>query len=85
MEHREKEEKAILLLKKKAEALGRLPHRGDFEEDEVVFVKACLGPWPRALEAAGLKEPKLTFTPAQKKKRKNYRKKRSGGAPSQEK
>lgn len=34
----------------------RLPKRSDFEEAEVVAIKAFLGPWPRALEAAGLKE-----------------------------
>lgn len=36
---------------------SRLPKRSDFAQDEVVAIKAFLGPWPRALEAAGLKEP----------------------------
>lgn len=38
--------------------LNRFPQRSDFAEDEVVAIKAFLGPWPRALEAAGLKEPR---------------------------
>ena len=35
----------------------RYPKRSDFTEDQVQAIKAALGPWPRALEAAGLKEP----------------------------
>ncbi len=37
---------------------GRLPRRSDFSEREVCAIKAHLGPWPRALEAAGLKSPR---------------------------
>ena len=33
----------------------RLPKRADFSDEEVCAIKAFLGPWPRALEAAGLK------------------------------
>lgn len=33
----------------------RLPKRSDFSDEEVVCIKAFLGPWPRALERAGLK------------------------------
>ncbi len=51
-----------LLRSKRRELLlsgeDRLPKRSDFENDAVVAVKAYLGPWPRALEAAGLKEPR---------------------------
>lgn len=36
---------------------ARFPKRDDFSSDEVIAIKAYLGPWPRALEAAGLKEP----------------------------
>ncbi|MBQ9543870.1 MAG: hypothetical protein IJV00_01935 [Clostridia bacterium] len=32
--------------------------RSDFTTEEVVAVKAFLGPWPRALEAAGIKPPR---------------------------
>lgn len=35
--------------------LTRYPQRSDFEQSEVVAIKAFLGPWPRALEAAGVK------------------------------
>ena len=51
-----------LLRRKKDElseaGLDRLPVRSDFANDEIVAIKAFLGPWPRALEAAGLKEPR---------------------------
>lgn len=36
----------------------RYPRRGDFSDREVEAIKAHLGPWPRALEAAGLKPPR---------------------------
>lgn len=35
--------------------LNRLPQRSDFTEAEIVQIKAHLGAFPRALEAAGLK------------------------------
>ena len=38
-----------------ATGCSRYPHRDDFTVDEVVAIKAHLGPWPRALEAAGIK------------------------------
>ena len=36
----------------------RYPKRSDFPDATVVAIKAFLGPWPRALEAAGLKPPR---------------------------
>jgi len=36
--------------------LGRLPLKADFEEYERMKIKTFLGPWPRALEEAQLKE-----------------------------
>ena len=33
----------------------RYPRRSDFTEAQVVAIKAFCGPWPRALEAAGIK------------------------------
>ena len=48
----------VSLLREKAELLGRLPKKEDFPPEEVARIKALLGPWPRALEAAGLKEAK---------------------------
>ena len=58
-------ELCIALLRQKSEELNRLeearfPKRSDFSEEEVVAIKAYLGPWPRALEAAGLKEARST-------------------------
>ena len=49
---------AIQKLKDKADQLGRLPIKADFETQEIIDIKAALGPWPRALEAAELKEPR---------------------------
>lgn len=37
---------------------ARYPRRSDFSESEVVAIKAFFGPWPRALEAAGIKSPR---------------------------
>ena len=33
----------------------RYPKKSDFSEEEVSYIKAHLGPWPRALEDAGIK------------------------------
>ena len=53
----------VALLKDKYEDLLKkgeqgFPKRSDFSDDQVVAIKAFLGPWPRALEAAGLKTPR---------------------------
>ena len=58
-----KKEDCIILLQNKyqelqKEGLSRYPQRSDFEEREVVAIKAFLGPWPRALEEAGIKPPR---------------------------
>lgn len=37
---------------------NRYPRRSDFSDAEVCAIKAFLGPWPRALEAAGIKPPR---------------------------
>ncbi len=47
---------AAALLRLKAQELGRMPKKSDFLDNEINMVKSCLGPWPRALEEAGLKE-----------------------------
>ncbi len=54
----EKREWAICLLKEKYNELGRLPKKDDFDEVTRSRIKAYLGPWPRALEEAGIKEKK---------------------------
>lgn len=56
-------ESVIQLLKDKynnlaAQNTPRYPMRSDFSDEEVVAIKAFLGPWPRALEAAGIKPPR---------------------------
>lgn len=56
----EKKNYATALLRVKSEELGRLPKKDDFEPAVVSRIKSYLGPWPRALEYAGLKEPNPT-------------------------
>lgn len=61
MEQKLTREDCLALLCAKWEALtgmgeSRYPKRSDFSDAEVVAIKAHLGPWPRALEAAGIKE-----------------------------
>ena len=51
-----KEQRCVKLLTIKQAELGRLPEKADFTETEVMEIKSALGPWPRALEKAGLKE-----------------------------
>ena len=46
------------LLRQKYLELGKLPTKKDFDSATCAQIKAYLGPWPRALESAGLKEPK---------------------------
>lgn len=46
------------LLQRKYEEVGRYPTKSDFSEAEVASIKSYFGPWPRALEAAGVKPPK---------------------------
>lgn len=51
-------DECINLLLNKYREMGEgsvYPKRSDFSEREVVAIKACFGPWPRALEAAGIK------------------------------
>lgn len=49
---------AIQTLQEKAALLGRLPTKADFDETTRSRIKAFLGPWPRALEEAHLKDRK---------------------------
>lgn len=71
----EKTQHALKLLRDKAQQLGTAPKRSDFTPDEVCFIKQKLGAWPRALEAAGLKEPPK-ISAKQKSKQKRDRRKR---------
>lgn len=45
------------LLAEKYKETGRMPKKDDFDNVTCSRIKAFLGPWPRALEAAGLKTP----------------------------
>ena len=79
MEHEDKRQYAIMLLQEKASALGRPPKRSDFSGSEVCLIKQKLGPWPRALEAAGLKEPPaVSAAEKSRKKRERMKKLRKG-------
>ncbi len=76
-----RQEDCIHLLKNKylelrESGMDRYPQRSDFEEREVVAIKAFLGPWPRALEAAGIKPPR-DDDHLQKNKEKRIRAKRA--------
>lgn len=57
-----------------ADKEGRLPKKADFSEYDVMRIKGLFGPWPWALEAAGLKEPKH-LQKAQKNREKRLSKK----------
>ena len=72
-------EACIVLLQKKYEELkaqGRsdYPKRADFSEKEVIVIKSYFGPWPRALEAAGIKPVNEELL--EKKKQKKIARKR---------
>ena len=62
-------EEYIDLLKAVALRENRLPKKSDFSIEDVNRIKGFFGPWPWALEAAGLKESKQ-----QKRKQHNYEK-----------
>ena len=53
-----KKEWTIEQLQLKSKEIGRLPKKEDFDVVTLSRIKAFLGPWPRALESAGLKKPK---------------------------
>ena len=76
----EKKAWAEAVLLQKYQEIGRLPKKDDFDDVTVSRIKAFLGPWPRALEAAGLKETKVKV-PKKKKKRKDRLKAQCGTGP----
>lgn len=69
MKSDEKKSWAEELLHQKKEELGRMPRKDDFDEPTRSRIKAFLGPWPRALEAVGLKESKSSQKNRKKEKR----------------
>ena len=49
-------EECLKQLQDTAEKCGRYPKKSDFDEETVAMIKSYFGPWPRALEEAGVKE-----------------------------
>lgn len=56
MTKKEKQAWAVSMLQMKQAETGRRPIKSDFDAVTLSRIKAFLGPWPRALEKAGLKE-----------------------------
>lgn len=81
----DKREYAIKLLRDKSIQLGRAPKRSDFSGSEVCLIKQKLGPWPRALEAAGLKEPPAVSSAEKSRLKRERRKKLIKAANKQRK
>lgn len=75
----EKKQWAIEQLREKNKELGRLPKKDDFDVVTLSRIKAFLGPWPRALEAAGLKEAKPVAEKRKAKKQQTSFKKETNG------
>ncbi len=67
----------------RSSGLDRYPRRSDFSECEVTAIKAFLGPWPRALEQAGIKPPRNDDRP-QRNREKRIRAKRAANARRRE-
>ena len=63
------------LLRTVAKKEQRLPKKSDFAPDDVNRIKGFFGPWPWALEAAGLKESKQA-----QRKQQNYEKRQRAKA-----
>jgi len=75
MENQDKTQLAVNMLKQKYNELGRFPKKEDFGSQDVCFIKQKLGPWPRALEKAGIKTPpEISSAEKNKLKRKRVRK-----------
>ncbi len=76
-----KEDCITILCEKKKEleknGVSRFPARSDFTNEEIVAIKAFLGPWPRALEAAGIKDADPTREEEKKQKRIELKRKKT--------
>ncbi len=75
MSNRLTKEECILLIKHKYDELGYLPKKSDFDVETVSMIKSYFGPWPHALEMAGVKEP--NFERIEKKREKRQRAKKN--------
>lgn len=49
----------LLLLRMKFEETGEYPKKSDFSQEEVALIKGYFGPWPHALEEAGILPSKI--------------------------
>ncbi|MBQ9984290.1 MAG: hypothetical protein IJP29_06840 [Lachnospiraceae bacterium] len=72
-------EYCIDLLQRRYKETGIYPRKADFSVAEMSAIKSYFGPWPRALEAAGIKEPKEN-TKADKRRQKRIEMKRAKNA-----
>lgn len=68
-------EEYLELLRAVAAKENRLPKKSDFPDDDVNRIKGFFGPWPWALEAAGLKESKQ-----EARRQRNYEKRQRAKA-----
>lgn len=66
-------EDCILLIQQKTNELGHFPKKSDFDYETVSMIKSYFGPWPRALEEAGVKEPNLQKIEQKREKRRRAR------------
>lgn len=73
MTKEEQQSWAVGLLQAKQAEIGRLPHKSDFDVVTLSRIKAFLGPWPRALEKAGLKEKRNPVKTKSSHKKKNQK------------
>lgn len=64
---------AVQQLQQKQQELQRLPKKDDFDDVIKSQIKAFLGPWPRALEQAGLKDPRIKQKSKKKKSTKSQK------------
>jgi len=69
-------EYAKKLLADKFKELGRLPGKLDFSNEEIMAIKDAFGPWPRALEKAGLKLVPAAYILRRKLRQEKRRKRR---------
>ncbi|MGN1125813.1 MAG: homing endonuclease associated repeat-containing protein [Ruminococcus sp.] len=58
METKLTREDCLELIRKKYDEKGRIPEKSDFSDFQVMMIKSHLGPWPRAMESAGVKPPR---------------------------
>ena len=76
MSSKRTKEKCILLIQQKAEELGNIPKKSDFDNETASMIKSFFGPWPRAMEAAGVKEPNLERIEKKREKRRRAKENR---------